>query len=147
MEPTPPKTPDYSTRFGAGNNANPQGKTSEQKKLEIENAVRATRLRGRFLLSLEAQIEIADRAHEKAREEGEDVGEIHTATPMAMITSEILKLLKDTEDRGLGTSAQSIALTNPDGNLKNKSDAELEAQIIAIQEKLGVIPRDEPQPE
>ena len=40
-------------QFKPGDVGNPGGKTSEQRKLEIANAERATRIRGRFLEALE----------------------------------------------------------------------------------------------
>ena len=43
------KKPPVETQFGAGQKANPQGKTSEQRKAEIANAEKATLLRGRML--------------------------------------------------------------------------------------------------
>jgi hypothetical protein len=123
--------PNHSTRFGAGNNANPQGKTSAQKKMEMANAERATRLRGRFLESLELIIEQADRKHAHAIADGEEMEDHHTATPMMMITNEVLKLLKDTEDRGLGTAMQSINL-NADVSLAGKSDAEIANRLAEL---------------
>jgi hypothetical protein len=99
--------------------------------MEMANAERATRLRGRFLESLELIIEQADRKHAQAIADGEEVEDQHTATPMMMITNEVLKLLKDTEDRGLGTAMQSINL-NADVALAGKSDAEIANRLAEL---------------
>ena len=82
--------PSPATRFGAGNNANPQGRTSEQRRLEIENAERAMRIRAKLLEAAERKLE----------ELGEDEAAIE------YIEAAMLKLLKDSEDRGLGQPVQ-----------------------------------------
>ena len=94
--------PDMSglTPFQPGNNANPSGKSSAQRKLEIENAERATRIRAKLLEQLEAKIE---------------------SLPPEQVTdsirADILRMLKDSEDRGLGTPAQSIDHRSSDGTM------------------------------
>ena len=80
--------PSPETRFNVGERANPNGKTSEQRKLEIENAERATRIAGKLLAALdEATVDGA---------------------PLDLIDPAVLKLIKDSQDRGLGTPKQSI---------------------------------------
>lgn len=85
--------PPKHTRFGAGNKANPSGKTSEQKRLEIQNAELAMQIRNRLLTAL------AGVMHENPTKE--DIVDQH-------IRNEVLKLLKDSEDRGLGAPVQEV---------------------------------------
>ncbi len=88
--PTPP--PPEETRFKPGQSGNPGGKTSAQRKMEIANAERATRIRMRLLQAIDE------------------------ATMTPELTSEVLKLIKDSEDRGLGTPTNKTAFTDSDGN-------------------------------
>ncbi|WP_189370681.1 hypothetical protein [Tateyamaria omphalii] len=62
--------------------------------MEIENAERATRLHNRMLASLERELEEAEEAGDKAA--------------IKMINANILKLIKDAQDRGLGSPEQLI---------------------------------------
>ena len=94
--------PPKHTQFQAGQSGNPGGKTSEQRKLEIANAERATRIRGRFLEALEGLM-LEHPEKETLIEE--------------RLTSEVLRLLKESEDRGLGTAQQSVNHTSSDGSL------------------------------
>ena len=89
--PNPPPFPEE-TKWKPGQSGNPGGKTSAQRKMEIENAERATRIRMRLL---------------QAIDEAEMTPEL---------TSEVLKLIKDSEDRGLGTPTNKQAFTDSDGN-------------------------------
>lgn len=91
--------PPKHTRFGAGNKANPQGKTKEQKRLEMQNAEAAMRIRARLLKATEARL--VEMSTEEIVEE--------------FVEAAMLKLLKDSEDRGLGSPVQ--AHTSPDGSL------------------------------
>ena len=68
--------------FKPGQSGNPGGKTSEQRRKEIENAEKATFIRGRLL----------DRIVNLIKEDPDSVDP----------TGDILKLIKDSEDRGLG---------------------------------------------
>lgn len=77
-----------------GQSGNPGGRTSEQRRLEMENAEAATRIRNRMLRSLEAKL-----------------AECDTVQALEQVKSEILKLLKDAEDRGLGTPRQAVDMT------------------------------------
>jgi hypothetical protein len=88
--------------FEAGQSGNPGGKTSEQRKMEIANAERATRIRGRFLEALEGLM-LEHPEKETLIEE--------------RLTSEVLRLIKESEDRGLGTARQSVDHTSSDGSL------------------------------
>lgn len=79
---------DNLTPFKPGQSGNPGGKTSEQKQREMRNAEMATRLRERMLLAEMRKME-ADPNY---------VPEIDANT---------LKLIKDSEDRGLGAPKQT----------------------------------------
>lgn len=84
--------PSPATRFGAGNRANPNGKTSEQKRLEMLNAEAAMRIRERILRAAEARL--VECSTEQVLEE--------------FVEAAMLKLLKDSEDRGLGAPVQDV---------------------------------------
>jgi len=86
------KKPPKATRFGAGNKANPSGKTSEQKRLELANAEAAMRIRERILRAAEARL--VECSTEQVLEE--------------FVEAAMLKLLKDSEDRGLGAPVQDL---------------------------------------
>lgn len=88
--------PSPETRFGIGNPGNANGKTSEQRKAEIANAERATRIRGRMLEALEKSL---DDALEVA---GSD------AASVAAIGADVLRLMKEAEDRGFGAPTAKI---------------------------------------
>jgi len=96
------------TRFQKGETGNPKGKTSEQKKLELLNAEAAMRIRERLLHATEARLV-----------------ELSTEEVMALIEPAMLKLLADSEARGLGAPVQAI--TNPDGSLSKPTRIELVA--------------------
>ena len=91
------KKPPVSKQFKAGQSGNPGGKTSKQRKAEIANAEKATLIRGRLL---SAVIE--------ATENGASLEHIEAA---------MLKLIKDSEDRGLGTAVQSVNVESPNGTM------------------------------
>jgi hypothetical protein len=95
------KKPPKNTQFGA-KNGNPQGRTSEQRKMEIANAERATRIRARMLEALEGLMN--DHPEKEAI-----VGNL--------VKGDILRLIKEAEDRGLGTPVQSINMESPDGTM------------------------------
>jgi hypothetical protein len=85
-------------RFKPGNKMG-LGKTSEQKKLELRNAEAAMRIRERILQAAEAKL-----------------NECSTDDVLSQfVEAAMLKLIKDSEDRGLGAPVQAI--TNPDGSL------------------------------
>jgi hypothetical protein len=95
------KKPPKHTRFGA-ENGNPQGRTSAQRKMEIANAERATRIRARMLEALEG---LMNEHPEKEKIVGE------------LLKGDVLRLIKEAEDRGLGTPVQSINHESPNGTL------------------------------
>lgn len=101
--------PPLHTRFKPGTPGNPGGKTSEQKRLEMQNAEAAMRIRARALHAVEAKL--AECSTEQAIE--------------MLVEAAMLKLLKDSEDRGLGAPVQAI--TNPDGSFNKPTRIELVA--------------------
>jgi len=101
--------PPVHTRFGAGNRANPIGKTSEQKKIELRNAEAAMRIRERILSAVEAKL-------------------VECSTDDVLdkfVEAAMLKLLTDSETRGLGAPVQAIDHTT------NGKDINQQPAIIA----------------
>jgi len=80
---------------------NPGGKTSAQKRMEMANAEKATIIRGRLLAAIMAA---TDPKKGKAKS-------------LEYIEAGVLKLLKDAEDRGLGTAVQSLNHVSEDGSM------------------------------
>lgn len=109
------KPPKHS-RFQPGQSGNPKGKTAETKRLELENAEAAMRIRARLLRATEAKL-----------------NELSTDEAMELIEAAMLKLLKDSEDRGLGAPVQAV--TNPDGSLRPQDTSA--AVLAALQAKHG----------
>ena len=81
--------PSPATRFQPGSTPNPGGKTKEQKRLEIEAAEMAVKLRHSMLSSIMEKVSAITDASE-------------------FLTSDVLRLLKDSEDRAHGTPKQSV---------------------------------------
>ena len=98
------KKPPKNRQFGQPG-GNPQGATSEQRKMEIANAERATRIQARLLEALEG-VMLEDPTKEKITGE--------------FIRNEVLKLIKDAQDRGLGTPTSSVDHTSSDGTMTPK---------------------------
>lgn len=92
--------PSPETRFKPGQSGNPGGISSETARLTRENAEAAARIRARLLHATEASL----------NERGTDEA-------MALIEAAMLKLLKDSEDRGLGAPAQAIDHSSKDGSM------------------------------
>jgi hypothetical protein len=121
------KKPPVHTRFQKGKVGNPGGKTSEQKKRVLKNAELATKIRGRMLRALNKLIE------------GKTDEEIVTE----QLTSEALKLIKDSEDRGLGTAVNVSTVQQLNGaeqprlidagSIGDADTADLMAALEAIQ--------------
>lgn len=88
--------PSPETRFKPGETPNPLGKTSEQRKAEVKAAEIAAQLRLAILSRMKERIE-----------RGDDVE--------ALLTSDALRLFKDSEDRAHGTPKASTELTGADG--------------------------------
>jgi hypothetical protein len=84
--------PNPETRFKKGESGNPGGKTAEQIAIERRNADRAMRLREKALVALEAVLD----------------GKSDTEIAGIMLDAQALRLLKDAEDRGLGSPVQDV---------------------------------------
>jgi len=118
--------PSPSTRFGTPG-GNVPGKKKGQKEREIKNAELATKIRGRMLRALNKLIE--------DKTDDEIVSE--------QLTSEALKLIKDSEDRGLGTAVNVSTVQQLNGPEQQKlvdsqsigdaDTADLMAALQAIQ--------------
>ena len=111
--------PPKNRRFGQPE-GNAPGKTAEQKRIEMRNAETAMRIRERILQAAEAKLTECST---------DDVLQKYVETAM-------LKLLKDSEDRGLGSPVQSI--TNPDGSLAPRDHSA--AVLAALQAKHAIKP-------
>lgn len=109
--------PSPATRFKPGTIANPRGKTSEQRAAEMRNAQIATEIRGRMLEQLHARV-LDDETGSQA---------------IAAIDADVLRLLKDSEDRGLGTPKASVDISNADGSLQREP---IQAEVIKALAKL-----------
>ena len=88
--------PSPETRFKPGDTPNPGGKSKEQKRLEIEAAEMAVKLRHAMLSSMM-----------------EKLGDGSAADNL--ITSDLLRLMKDSEDRAHGTPKATSEISGPDG--------------------------------
>jgi hypothetical protein len=99
------KKPPVETQFGQPN-GNPTGKTAKQRDAEIANAEKATLIRGRLLDAVMV-----------ATEAGASLDHIEAS---------ILKLVKDAEDRGLGTAVQSVNVESPNGTMTPSATVSLD---------------------
>ena len=114
------KKPPKHSQFKRGESGNPKGKTSEQKLMELANAEAATRIQARLLQALEGQM-------------------LEDPTKLTIVDSfikaEVLKLIKDAQDRGLGTAKQSVDVSSSDGSMsptrhaRDLTDDELAAML------------------
>lgn len=93
--------PSPETRFG-GPRSNPMGKTKRQKELEYQNGTLATEARHKMLSALVQVL------NDKSAEE---IAEILSG-------GDILKLIKDSEDRAFGGPKASVDVSNEDGSMK-----------------------------
>lgn len=87
--------PPVHTRFGAGNKANPQGKTSEQKKAEMKAAELAKQLEARLLAALAAQSD--------------------AELVQGLTGGDITRLIKTAMDREYGTPTQKVEASGAGG--------------------------------
>jgi hypothetical protein len=107
-------------QFQRGQSGNPKGKTAATKTLELQNAEAAMRIRERILRAAEAKLV-----------------ECSTDDVLSQfVEAAMLKLLKDSEDRGLGAPVQP--LSNPDGSLRPQDTSA--AVLAALQAKHGPKP-------
>lgn len=102
--------PPKHTQFGAGNNANPQGKTSEHRKAEIRAAEAAALVQADLVEALARVLQTA----------GDDMERL------AHIRAEVNTLLKNAQDRGFGSPQQHVDQTSSDGS------ASLPTRIVLI---------------
>jgi MoxR-like ATPase len=116
------KNPPVHSQFKKGHVGNPGGKTSEQRKAEIRNAELATKIRTRMLEAVQATLQ----------------DDTSTANAIARIEANILKLIKDSEDRGLGQAKAAVDVSNEDGSLQQGPI--LEAVLAALAAKHGPKP-------
>lgn len=84
------------TPFAKGQSGNPGGKTAEQRRIEVEAAEMAARLRHKMLTAL---VNASD---------GDEAALEH-------IKGDVLRLLKDSEDRAHGTPKASVEASGPEG--------------------------------
>ena len=103
--------------FKPGQSGKPGGKTSAQRKLEIENLELAQKAKNRFLRAL------------VAHQEEQSTAEVLDG----LSGSDILRLIKDAEDRVMGTPRASVDLSSTDGSMTPKAAVELtDAQLAQI---------------
>lgn len=88
--------PSPETRFQAGQSGNPGGKTIEHKRMEMEAAEIAAKLRHAALSSMQEKLKAGTDALE-------------------LINGDALRLFKDSEDRAHGTPKASLEASGPDG--------------------------------
>jgi len=119
------KKPPKGKPFEPGQSGNPGGKTSQQRALEIANAERATKIRARMLEALEGMM------NEHPEKE---------SIVADLIKSDFLRLIKEAEDRGLGTPVQSVNVESPNGTMTpkgvdlSKLSTEALAELVAARD-------------
>ena len=87
-----------------GQSGNPGGKTSEHRKAEIRAAE----------LAAKVQLDLVEALHNTLKAAQDD------APKLAAIKADVLKLLKDSQDRGYGTPKSSVDLSSEDGSMSPK---------------------------
>lgn len=106
--------PSPSTRLGQPGGPKP-GKRAGQRALEIANAEMATKIRNKLLSELFLMLEQTD-----------------GQATLAEVRGDVLKLLKDSEDRGLGAPKQDVELNaNVTSMTKEQRDAAVAAAVRA----------------
>jgi len=103
--------PPKHTQIKPGEVRNPGGKTKTQKRMEMANAEAAMRIRARALRAVEAKLAESDT----------------DAAIELLVEAAMLKLLKDSEDRGLGAPIQD--LRSGDGSL---GPSKIERVIVKV---------------
>lgn len=116
------KNPSPATRFGAPRGP-ASGKSSEQKLAEVRNAELATKIRARML----------EAVHNTVTQVQAD------GSVLDHIEANILKLLKDAEDRGLGTPQSNVDVTTNGKDMPGAIDlsnvsSEALAEIVAARD-------------
>ena len=125
--PNPVPRPENLTPYQPGQSGNPGGKTAEHRRLEVDSAERAARIRNRILAAKEQQIVDAEA-------EGD-------AVAVAMLTGDMLRMLADAEDRGFGKPTQGIDHRSPDGSMSPQG-ASTDAALAAMRRKHGATEGD-----
>lgn len=92
--------PNPNTQFKPGVSGNPGGKSSEHRKAEVRAAEAAAKVQADLVEALARVVSSA----------GDD------AEKLDHIRSDVLKLLKDAQDRGFGSPVQQIDNTSSDGS-------------------------------
>lgn len=110
------KPPEH-TKWKPGESANPGGKTSEHRKAEIRAAE----------LAAKVQLDLVEALHNTLKAAQDD------APKLAAIKADVLKLLKDSQDRGYGTPKSSVDLSSEDGSMSPQ--ASHEAFLAAMRAK------------
>jgi hypothetical protein len=100
--PNPPRE-GLAPPFKKGQSGNPGGKTSAQRKLEVQNAEKATRIRSALLDRL---VKLVDEAEANGLEIMPE--ELH-------LSGDLLNLVKSSEDRGLGQPKSTAEIGGLDG--------------------------------
>ena len=93
--------PNCPTKWKPGQSGNPGGKTSEHRKAEIRAAE----------LAAKVQLDLVEALHNTLARFGEDEAKL------VAIKADVLRLLKDAQDRAFGSPKQAIDLESPDGTM------------------------------
>jgi len=99
--------PNPDTQFKPGQSGNPGGKSSAHRQAEIEAAELAAKVQLRMMKAVDAKI--------TQMETTLDIPDPYAA--LTAIKADILKLLKDAQDRGFGQATQPIDNTSSDGTM------------------------------
>jgi hypothetical protein len=98
-------------QFKPGQAANPGGKTSAQRKLEVENAEKATRIHGALLDQIVGIIEAGGKLE---------------------LEAQVLKLVKDAQDRGLGAPKQTVDNTHDVSDRMSEGMREFQSKLARV---------------
>jgi len=93
------KPPEH-TQWKPGQSGNPGGKTSEHRKAEVRAAEAAAKVQADLVEALARVVSSAD----------------DDPTKLEHIRADVLKLLKDAQDRGFGAPTQHVDNTSSDGS-------------------------------
>lgn len=90
--------PSPATQFKPGKSGNPGGKTAEHVAAERKAAEMAAKMRVRILSSMQEKLEAG-------------------VDPLELLSGDIVRLFKDSEDRAHGTPKQALDHTSSDGSM------------------------------
>lgn len=107
--PNPDPSPE--TRWKPGQSGNPGGKTSAHRRAEIRAAE----------LAAKVQLELVEALHNVLLKADGDEAKI------GAIRADVLKLIKDAQDRAFGTPKASIDLESPEGTMTPPQIVRIEA--------------------